>query len=125
VAAAAFAVTVPLAHDVWYTGLGGPLVGKDARTPRLCPRLTRRRWSEPLPGKSLQIIVNRPDGGTDPARATTSDGQGNVSYTFPNAGGSLPGTYQVTVTDADTNASASTSIVVLSASSDTTSSTIS
>ncbi|HEV3053102.1 MAG TPA: DUF6777 domain-containing protein [Solirubrobacteraceae bacterium] len=65
-----------------------------------------------LPNKSLQITVNRPDGGTDHFSAA-SDAQGNVTYTFQNAGGSITGTYQVTVTDTDTNASASASIDVL------------
>jgi hypothetical protein len=75
-----------------------------------------------LPNKSLQITVNRPDGGTDHFSAA-SDAQGNVTYTFPNAGGSITGTYQVTVTDTDTNANASTSIDVLPQPTGTTSGT--
>ncbi len=66
-----------------------------------------------LGNKTIQITVNRPDGGTDNFQ-TTSDGQGNVSYTFSNAGGSATGTYTVTATDQDTGAHASATILVQS-----------
>lgn len=65
-----------------------------------------------LPNKSLQIVVNQPGGGSAQF-STSSDGQGNVAYTFPNSGSSATGTYTVTVTDTETGRSASASIEVL------------
>jgi Domain of unknown function (DUF6777) len=64
------------------------------------------------PNVDLAIDVNRPDGGTDHF-STTTDSGGNASYTFPNAGGSITGTYTVTVTNPNTGAHASTTIDVL------------
>jgi hypothetical protein len=61
----------------------------------------------------LAITVNRPDGNTDHF-STHSDSGGNASYSFPNAGGSLTGSYTVTVTDPNTGANASTTIEVVS-----------
>jgi hypothetical protein len=65
------------------------------------------------PNTNLAITVNRPDGGTD-QHSTSSDSSGNASYTFPNAGGSLTGSYTVTVTNPNTGAHASTTIQVVS-----------
>ncbi|MBV9473529.1 MAG: Fic family protein, partial [Solirubrobacterales bacterium] len=53
------------------------------------------------PGASLQITVNRPDGGTDHF-SLTAGGDGSASFTFPNTGGGALGTYSVTVTDLGT-----------------------
>jgi hypothetical protein len=76
------------------------------------------------PNVDLAIDVNRPDGRTDHF-STTSDGSGNAGYTFPNAGGSLTGSYTVTVTNPNTGAHASSSIEVVSGSSGNTGSTTS
>jgi hypothetical protein len=70
------------------------------------------------PNVDLAIDVNRPDGGTDHF-STPSDSSGNASYTFPNAGGSLTGTYTVTVTDPNTGAHASATIGVVAPSGQT------
>lgn len=51
------------------------------------------------PNSTLTINVHRPDGGEDAPRTTSTDSQGNASYTFPNAGGSITGGYTVTVSD--------------------------
>jgi hypothetical protein len=67
------------------------------------------------PNSSVTINVHRPDGGDDPGRSATTDSQGNVSYTFPNAGGSLTGNYTVSVSDSSGH-SASGSITVVPAS---------
>jgi hypothetical protein len=64
------------------------------------------------PNVDLAIDVNRPDGGTDHF-STPSDSSGNLSYTFPNAGGSLTGTYTVTVTNPNTGAHASGTVDVV------------
>lgn len=64
------------------------------------------------PNVDLSIVVNRPDGGTD-RFSTPSDSSGNATYAFPNAGGSVTGTYTVTVTNPNTGAHASTTIQVL------------
>jgi Domain of unknown function (DUF6777) len=64
------------------------------------------------PNVDLAIDVNRPDGGTDHF-STPTDSSGSASYTFPNAGGSVTGTYTVTVTNPNTGAHASSTIDVL------------
>jgi hypothetical protein len=64
------------------------------------------------PNVDLAIDVNRPDGNTDHF-STPTDGSGNASYTFPNAGGSQTGTYTVTVSNPNTGARASTTIQVV------------
>jgi hypothetical protein len=65
------------------------------------------------PGASLQITVNRPDGGTDHF-PLTAGADGSATFTFPNSGGNGPlGTYNVTVTDLATGASGSASIDVI------------
>jgi hypothetical protein len=66
------------------------------------------------PNGSVTINVHRPDGGDDPPRTATADSQGNVSYPFPNAGGSLTGNYTVSVSDSSGH-SASGSITVVAA----------
>jgi hypothetical protein len=76
------------------------------------------------PNADLAIDVNRPDGGTDHF-STPTDGSGNATYTFPNAGGSLTGTYTVTVTNPNTGAHASSTIEVVSGSSGSSSSSTS
>jgi len=67
------------------------------------------------PSTQLTVDAHRPDGGTD-SFSTTSDGQGNVTYTFPNAGGSITGTYTVTVHGGSASASASVTVVPRSSS---------
>ena len=65
------------------------------------------------PGASLQITVNRPDGGADHF-PLTAGADGSASFTFPSTGGNAPlGTYSVTVTDLTTGASGSASIDVV------------
>lgn len=71
------------------------------------------------PNVTLRIDVDRPDGNTD-YFSTTSDSGGNASYTFPNAGGSITGTYTVTITNPNTGANATTTIDVLPAGGQTT-----
>ncbi len=64
------------------------------------------------PNSTLTINVHRPDGGDDSPRTTSTDAQGNASYTFPNAGGSLTGNYGVSASDsAGHTASASITVV--------------
>jgi hypothetical protein len=74
------------------------------------------------PNVDLAIDVNRPDGGTDHF-STPTDSSGNASYTFPNAGGSLTGTYTVTVTNPNSGAHASATVDVVPASGGNTTST--
>ena len=76
------------------------------------------------PNVDLAIDVNRPGGGTDHF-STPSDASGDATYTFPNAGGSVTGTYTVTVSNPNSGAHASTTIDVVSNSGVTTSSTTS
>jgi Domain of unknown function (DUF6777) len=64
------------------------------------------------PNIDVAITVNRPDGGTDHF-STSTDSSGNVTYVFPNAGGSITGTYTVTVTDPRSGANASATIDVV------------
>ena len=64
------------------------------------------------PNVDLAIDVNRPDGGTDHF-STPSGASGNATYTFPNAGGALTGSYTVTVTNPSSGAHASVSIQVI------------
>ena len=64
------------------------------------------------PNVNLDIRVDRPDGVTE-HYSTATDSSGTGTYTFPNAGGSIYGTYTVTVTNPNTGASASTTIEVI------------
>jgi uncharacterized protein YfaS (alpha-2-macroglobulin family) len=66
------------------------------------------------PNSTVTINVHRPDGGDDSPRSANTDSQGNVSYTFPNAGGSLTGNYSVSVSDSSGH-SASGSVTVVAA----------
>jgi hypothetical protein len=73
------------------------------------------------PGASLQITVNRPDGVVE-HYPTTAGSNGVGTYTFSNAAGNAPlGTYNVTVANLATGASASGSIDVVAPSTSTTS----
>jgi uncharacterized protein YfaS (alpha-2-macroglobulin family) len=64
------------------------------------------------PNSTVTINVHRPDGGDDAARTANTDSQGNVNYSFPNAGGSLTGNYTVSVSDsAGHSASGSVTVV--------------
>ena len=64
------------------------------------------------PGASLQISVDRPDGGVE-HYPLTAGSDGSASYTFTNTGQAPPlGTYHVTVTDLATGASGSASVTV-------------
>jgi hypothetical protein len=65
------------------------------------------------PNSQLEIDAHRPDGGTD-TFSSNADGQGNLRYSFPNAGGSITGTYTVTVADHSSGATASATIQVIS-----------
>lgn len=71
------------------------------------------------PNSSLQITVNRPDGGTDQFSMSTTT-SGNGTYTFTNAGTVSVGTYNVTVSNRATGAQASASIDVQAPPTDTT-----
>jgi uncharacterized protein YfaS (alpha-2-macroglobulin family) len=64
------------------------------------------------PNVDLAIDVTRPDRGTDHF-STPTDSSGNATYTFPNAGGSLTGSYTVTVTNPNTGAHASSTVDVV------------
>jgi hypothetical protein len=64
------------------------------------------------PNVTLDIKVTRPDG-VEQHFSTTTDSSGTSTYTFPNAGGSIYGTYMVTVTDPNTGANASTTVEVV------------
>lgn len=65
------------------------------------------------PGASLDITVNRPDGVVE-HYPLTAGADGTATYTFSNAAGNAPlGTYNVTVTNSATGASASGSVDVL------------
>ena len=65
------------------------------------------------PGASLDITVNRPDGVVE-HYPLTAGADGSGTYTFSNAAGNAPlGTYNVTVTNPTTGASASGSVDVI------------
>ncbi|MDQ6816762.1 MAG: hypothetical protein M3018_05060 [Actinomycetota bacterium] len=64
------------------------------------------------PGASLQITVNRPDGVVE-HYPLSAGSDGTATYTFSNAAGNAPlGTYNVTVTNSATGASAAGSVDV-------------
>ncbi|HUE28865.1 MAG TPA: DUF6777 domain-containing protein, partial [Solirubrobacteraceae bacterium] len=71
------------------------------------------------PNVTLDIKVIRPDS-VQQHFSTTTDSSGAATYTFPNAGGSIYGTYTVTVTDPKTGANASTTVDVIPPSAQTT-----
>jgi hypothetical protein len=71
------------------------------------------------PNVTLDIKVIRPDS-VEQHFGTTTDSSGAATYTFPNAGGSIYGTYTVTVTDPNTGANASKTIDVVPPSGQTT-----